>query len=149
MSRIQSYDEDVYMGFWINNAYGEWRGATLTLDRRRGAFLIAFLALFVSTTGRSFWEITRYILHTTFSAEASSDGLHHQRQAILRNSVLPLDALFNIVWAACVWRKRTTNVNRKIIPTAIVATVVAAAFAISSEGFVLLCRYKKVCANNT
>jgi hypothetical protein len=83
-----SLDDDIYLGFWINRSFDTVRGATLTLDRTRGGLLIAFLALFVSTSGRSVWKVARCLLHFAQSSEGSNDGLHNQRQAILRNTPL-------------------------------------------------------------
>ncbi|KAH6614799.1 hypothetical protein C7974DRAFT_442811 [Boeremia exigua] len=39
---------DIYTGFWVNQAYGPLRGACLTLSHEVGGLLIAFLALFVT-----------------------------------------------------------------------------------------------------
>lgn len=93
--------------------------------------LIAFLALFVTATGRSFWKIVRYGLHLHFSSEASSDGVYHQRQAILRNSQLAEDAALTLIEARFSWRKRGEKVDRRLIPVAIIAALVAIAFFFS------------------
>jgi hypothetical protein len=133
MSETTSYDEDVYTGIWINRSYGLIKGSTLTLDRRSGAFLIAFLALFVGTTGRSFWRIVRFVLHISFSAETNLDGLYYQRQAILRNGQLAADAALDLVLARFAWRKKAKHVDHRFLPVALMAAVVAATFAISGK----------------
>jgi hypothetical protein len=105
MSGTTSHEEDVYTGIWINRSHSAINGATLTLDRRSGAFLIAFLALFVGAAGRNFWKIVRFILHLSFSAESNLDGLHYQRQAILRNAAIAHDAALEsmLIEDHCPW----------------------------------------------
>ncbi|KAL9114279.1 MAG: hypothetical protein Q9227_001701 [Pyrenula ochraceoflavens] len=42
-------DASIYLGLWTNWSHGTVRGATITLTKRDGGLLIAFLALFIST----------------------------------------------------------------------------------------------------
>jgi hypothetical protein len=123
-----SLDDDIYLGFWINRSFGVVRGATLTLDRNRGGLLIAFLALFVSTSGRSLWKITRCFLHFTHSSDESSEAVQIQRQAILRNTSLPLDAAFDLALAFRAWHRRGTGLFRKLLFPAVVALLLAVSF---------------------
>ncbi|KAF2127586.1 hypothetical protein P153DRAFT_387328 [Dothidotthia symphoricarpi CBS 119687] len=131
MSETTSFDEDIYTGVWINRSYGTLQGSTLTLDRQRGSILIAFLALFVGATGRSFWKIVRYWIHVAVSTEARSDGVYHQRQALLRNSQLAQDAAINFFLAHLVWRSRVEHAGRKLLPVALAAFVVSGAFSLA------------------
>jgi hypothetical protein len=128
MSVTSSYDDDVYLGLWINRAYNPIRGAMLTLSRRDSGLFIAFLALFVAATGKNFWKIVRYCLHIHFSSHTSSDGVYHQRQAILRNSQFAEDAALNLIDARFAWRKRGERVDRRLMPVAVVALLVAMTF---------------------
>jgi hypothetical protein len=123
-----SLDDDIYLGFWINRSFDTVRGATLTLDRTRGGLLIAFLALFVSTSGRSLWKVARCLLHFTHSSERSSEGIHIQRQAILRNTPLALDAAFELVLVLCAWRRRGAGLLRKLLLPLTVAVFLAVGF---------------------
>lgn len=125
---LGSMDDDILVGFWINHSFSNIRGATLTLDPGRGGLLIAFLALFVGATGRGFWKITRCILHFALSSDASPDGIHLQRQAILRNSRLALDAAFDLVETSYAWRRRAHATKRRVLPTALLALSTALAF---------------------
>ena len=122
---------DIYLGFWINRAYSVLRGVSLTLDRQSGAILIAFLALFITAAGRSFWKIVRHGLHIYFSSETSSDGVYHQRQAILRNSQLAEDAALTLIEARFSWRKRGERLDRRLMPVALLSAFVAVAFFLS------------------
>lgn len=133
-----SLDEDIYLGFWINRSSDIVHGATLTLDRNRGGLLIAFLALFVSTSGRSFWKLLRVLLHFLYSSERSSDGVHIQRQAILKNTPIALDAAFELTFVAKAWRRRGTNLLRRILFPVILALLVAVSFILAGmlSGFV-------------
>jgi hypothetical protein len=133
MSGMTSHDDDVYTGIWINRSHSTINGATLTLDRRSGAFLIAFLALFVGAAGRNFWKIVRFILHLCFSAESNLDGLYYQRQAILRNAAIAHDAALDLLMARFAWRKTEKHVDRRSLPVALLAFFVAALFVISGK----------------
>lgn len=102
-----SIDDNVYLGVWVNRSYENvLRGATLTLGRGSGALLIAFIALFVSATGKAVWKIARFILHYHLSSNKHLDGVYHQRQAILSNSQTAPDAVSVLFYAALAWRKK-------------------------------------------
>jgi len=122
-----SVEEDIYTGFWINRSLGTFHGATLTLSQQSGAVLIAFIALYIGATGRSFWKITRFALHTFSSRETAQDGVYHQRQATLRNTPLAHDAALGLLQVDLAWRKRAGNMHRRIVPTAWLAIMVSAA----------------------
>lgn len=133
MSIATSLEDNVYIGLWMNRSYGPLKGATLTLTRQTGGLLIAFLALFVAATGRSFWKIVRYAIHVAVATDLSSDGVYHQRQAILRNNHLPIDAawdLFRVRWA---WRSKGRRLDARLSTITFLALLVAATFAISGK----------------
>ena len=111
-----SLGADIYHGFWINRAVSKTERATLTLDHRTGALLIAFVALFVNASGRGLWKLIRCILHFKGSSQARPDGLYLQRQATLRNSNLALDALFAFLDIWRVWRNRRRSIGGSSIP---------------------------------
>lgn len=123
-----SLSDDIFLGFWINRSFDAVRGATLTLDRARGGLLIAFLALFVGTSGRSLWKVARCLLHFAHSSEGRHEGLYIQRQAILRNTPLPLDAAYDLVLVLCAWRRRGSSLLRKLLLPTSVALVLAVSF---------------------
>jgi len=125
---LGSLDDDILIGFWINRSFSNIRGATLTLDPGRGGLLIAFLALFVGATGRGLWKITRCILHFALSSDASPDGIYLQRQAILRNSRLALDAAVDLTEMSLAWKRRAHAPNRRVLPAALLALLTALAF---------------------
>jgi hypothetical protein len=52
-----SSGDNIYTGFWVNQAYGPFRGACLTLSHEAGGLLIAFLALFVTAASSSIWKM--------------------------------------------------------------------------------------------
>jgi hypothetical protein len=131
MSATTPYDDDIYLGFWMNRAYNSVQGSTLTLDRQRGTVLIAFLVLFVGATGKNFWKIVRYGMHIYFSSDQNSDAIYHQRQAILRNSQLPEDAASYLIHACFSWRNHGKKINKRLIPIALVAALIGASFFIS------------------
>ncbi|KAF2138395.1 uncharacterized protein K452DRAFT_277538 [Aplosporella prunicola CBS 121167] len=102
----QSSSYGIYTGVWTNWSKGRIFGATLTVNRREGALLIAFLALFVSVVGTHFWRVACFALHRVFSTEAAQDALHHQRQIILRNSANGTSGLVNLANILWTWSRK-------------------------------------------
>ncbi|KAF2691131.1 hypothetical protein K458DRAFT_438815 [Lentithecium fluviatile CBS 122367] len=123
-----SFSDDVFTGFWINRAYGSCYGATLTLRRQHGGFLIAFLAIYVSLTGKSFWKIARFLLHSYFSSAATTDGVYHQRQNVLRNAKAAPDAVAEVFWIMLAWRPRARRTVSRLMFVMVVAFFVTAGF---------------------
>ncbi|KAH7130062.1 hypothetical protein B0J11DRAFT_522347 [Dendryphion nanum] len=119
---------DIYTGFWINTSFGSVHGSTLTLSRQSGGFLIAFLALFVGATGRSFWKIARCIIHHAFSTKQPANGLHHQRQVLLRNSELAHEAAWSFLCVGYAWRKKHRGAFLHMLPMSCLAGIISIAF---------------------
>lgn len=76
----------VHLGVWTDWSRGRVLGSTLTLTRTQANLLIAFTASFVVFVGSRFWRIACLVLHQSYSSAQPRDALHHQRQAVLRNS---------------------------------------------------------------
>ncbi|KAH7134893.1 hypothetical protein B0J11DRAFT_147724 [Dendryphion nanum] len=123
-----SAGDGVYLGIWINRSIGQVRGATLTLDREGGAIFVAFLAIYVTTTGHAFWNLCRFGLHFYFSSDLTPDGVYHQRQAVLRNIKIALDTTKELLFASYVWRRRARAARRRILPVAVLAVIVHLSF---------------------
>ena len=100
-------DVDVYVGSWIDYTKGPILGATLTLTYRDGAFMVAFLALFVRMAGSHLCGIFCYITHQWRSNRRSYDVLHHQQQAKLRKSSSVSNALWLWLKIGWSWRSNT------------------------------------------
>ncbi|KAF2864863.1 hypothetical protein BDV95DRAFT_600244 [Massariosphaeria phaeospora] len=123
---------DVHLGFWTNWARGSVQGATLTISRQSGGLLIAFLAIFIGATGKSFWRISCLLLHRYFSSSTErQDVLHHQRQIILCNSETPQSAMWYLFWMAKAWRKRTRRPIWRLLSILLLAIVCSVAFAVA------------------
>ncbi|KAF1951516.1 hypothetical protein CC80DRAFT_528262 [Byssothecium circinans] len=102
MSLVDAYH--VHLGFWTNWDHGKVEGATITLTRKNGGLLVAFIAIFVGAAGKSFWRLACFLLHRMLSSPTPRDGTYHQVQAILRNCDTAQDAawsLSQVIWA---WR---------------------------------------------
>lgn len=99
----------VYTGAWINWTDGRLAGATLTLSSRNGAYLVAFLALFVRIAGGHFWNIFCYLVFQFRSSTSPSDGMYHQQQAILRNNSSESGALWQFLKVGWFWRRRASR----------------------------------------
>ncbi len=121
----------VYLGFWTNWSFGRVVGATLTLSKTHSGLLIAFVAIFVGATGKSFWRLACFVLHRVFSSAAEQDAVYHQRQAILRNVGTGVDAarmLMNAVW---MWRGKARRPFRRLLPAILAALLISVAFAVA------------------
>lgn len=136
MSSLSNQDNpdsySVYTGVWTNWDRGKTLGATLTTTRAQGSFLIAFISLFVTIVGTSFWRICCFVMHHSYSREASRDGLYHQRQAILRNSANGAAGLWSLCQVFQAWYKTGKSPSRRMLPPIALTLIILAAFAVAS-----------------
>lgn len=138
---------EVYRGVWINHARGSVYGSTLSLSDRDGTLFIAFLALFMNFVGNQIWVLISYILFHIRSQNTEQDGLYHQLQATLRNSVSSLSDAWKLLTLAYYWRGRARRVCRRVLPLAMcailhcvgvgVVSIYAAPAVAASESLVL------------
>lgn len=126
-------DDAIYNGAWTNwSKGGAIKGATLTLTHRDGGLLTAFLALFVTFAGRSFWRLFCFIAHACLSAGATpQDGLYHQRQAILRNATTGFIGLQYFVQLGWGWRNKALKSWLRIIPLITVTALLVVSFYVA------------------
>lgn len=102
-------DYKISTGFWNNYSNSGWWSATLTLDVRSSALLIASLATFITIVGSRFWSIVAFTIHQLRTTNHRHDGVHHQHQVVYRNTSTQLGVvwlLIRIVWS---WRGRASN----------------------------------------
>lgn len=125
-------DDDVYLGVWTNWSRGRVRGATLTLSRRNGGLLTAFLALFVTVVGTRFWRIGCFCIHRYYSSDHARDALCHQRQAILRNAANGTSGLWGLLRACWAWKGSGLAPYRRFLPSTIFAILTFMAFAVAT-----------------
>jgi hypothetical protein len=123
----------VYTGFWTNWSHGPILGATLTLSRRNANILISFTSIFLSVVGTRFWRILCIILHRWYSQpfEHSLDGLHHQRQLLLRNSHSPDAGLLSFLQLSLAWR---ASPRKRVLAATLLPMVLA---ALTFAGFIV------------
>ncbi|KAK4445305.1 hypothetical protein QBC34DRAFT_307051 [Podospora aff. communis PSN243] len=125
-------DYDVHVGSWTNWSQGRFLGATLTLTRQDGSLLMSFLALFVALVGLRLWRILCFFLHGFYSSPSPRDGLHHQRQAVLRTAANPDNGIYsvaNLLWS---WRSRATRVWLRLLPVLALAVLCFCAMTLST-----------------
>ncbi|KAK8848948.1 hypothetical protein PGQ11_015428 [Apiospora arundinis] len=137
----------VLLGTWTNWSRGSAvLGATLTMTRENGNFLIAFTALFVPFVASRFWSIFAILFHQCYSTSQPRGTIHHQRQVVLRNSSSPETGLISLARLLWAWRRAGRQTWLQILPAAlftigsIVIFTVAGGFSsqISTSGEVLL-----------
>ncbi|KAH8901160.1 hypothetical protein GQ53DRAFT_584347, partial [Thozetella sp. PMI_491] len=124
----------VYLGFWTNWSKGQVFGATLTLSTSQGNLLVAFVAFFVAFVGSRLWQILCLILHFAYSTPSPADGLHNQRQAVLRNASSAETAFFSFSQITWAWRGQAMKVYQRMVPI-LLFTAVYTAMLIVAGGF--------------
>jgi hypothetical protein len=122
----------VYTGPWINHSHGTYSGATITLTTRDAAFLLALLAIIVTTAGHSFWTITSFIIHQTRCNPSPHSAIFHQEQAILKNSDSALSAAWTFSRLIFAWRKHAQAKKSHSLSFIAIALLLAALFGIAS-----------------
>ena len=113
----------IHIGKWTNWSYGPIYGATFTLSERDGTLLSNFLALFVSAAGAAIWRSVSYIIHQCRAGPRLKDGLHHQQQAILRNTGSPGDASWRLIQIPFYWWDHTKRPLARSLPLAALALI--------------------------
>ncbi|KAI0532012.1 hypothetical protein GGR58DRAFT_491760 [Xylaria digitata] len=111
----------IHVGAWVNWSRGKVMGATLTVSRRDADLLIAFTSFFIAYVSTRTWRILCFIFHRIYSTPDQQDVVYHQRQAILRNSSSPENAihlLFKLFWS-----NHSTVRRFRPLPVAIVAAL--------------------------
>ncbi|KAK0740345.1 hypothetical protein B0T18DRAFT_491030 [Schizothecium vesticola] len=106
---------DVHLGTWTDWSRGKVLGATVTLTRQDSGLLIAFLVFYVALVGTRFWRILCPVLRWTFSKNGPADGVHHQRQAFLRNSPNPESAVGTLTGMCFSWRKNSQRIWSRVL----------------------------------
>lgn len=98
-------------------------GSTITLTPRNAGILVAFLAIFVSVAGGSVWRIIAFLVHQRRVTKSPKDGLHYQRQAILRNAATPGVASWQLLWLIPPWRRLSRRPFWRSLPLIILALI--------------------------
>ncbi|KAI0813772.1 hypothetical protein GGR55DRAFT_545264 [Xylaria sp. FL0064] len=122
----------VRLGVWTNWSRGPVFGATLTLTRDQGSLLISFTAFFVTIVASRFWMVACLVLHRYFSAAVPHDALHHQRQAIFRNSTSSGSGLWSLIQLLYAWRNLAQRYLIRVLPSIIFASLCLVLFAFAS-----------------
>lgn len=99
--------DEIYLGIWNNWTEKTWLASTLTLTKRDGALLVAFLALFLAWTGSRLWKLCCYAVFQVRSRTSPNDDrdgeyrlIFMRLQATLRNASSALDGLFDFITTA-------------------------------------------------
>lgn len=121
----------VYLGTWTNWSRGRILGATLTTSRANGNYILSFTAFFISLVSVRCWRILCFLIHSRLSTPIPRDALHHQRQAILRNSGSATSDLWTLVLVVWVWRRTAVRLLARMMPLIGTATFCAIAFTIA------------------
>jgi hypothetical protein len=93
--------------------------------------LIAFLALYIRFSGSQLWNILCFIIHQYRSTIHARDGLHHQLQALLRNTQVDTTTIRETIRLGYLWKGKTDSAFRKSLPVLIFATLNWIGFAVA------------------
>jgi hypothetical protein len=118
---------NVYTGFWTNWSKGKVDGATITVTSHIGAFLLAFIAMFIQVTGRHLWHIVCYLIHHLCATEKDSPPIIRQQQVILRNTSSPIGTAIRLFELLLAYGARTWTVNGALYVCAL-ALVISVGF---------------------
>ncbi|KAL5610921.1 hypothetical protein FOBRF1_007038 [Fusarium oxysporum] len=91
----------IFIGAWRNHSNGV---LTLTLKEREAGVLSAALVIFLGFVAARCWNIIKYVLHQIRARSQFGDGLHHQLQALLRNSDNHSQTSWQTIQLAMAWR---------------------------------------------
>ncbi|KAL9024837.1 MAG: hypothetical protein Q9196_006223 [Gyalolechia fulgens] len=128
----QTADSIIYTGTWTNWSQGRVLGSTITLSERNGGLLTAFLATFVAMAGVACWAIMSYTLHQARARHDRASTIHHQQQAILRNSGSPSAASWQLLQIYWSWRKNAARPLARTLPLLLLALLNIIFFAVAS-----------------
>ena len=123
--------QHIYEGVWTNQARGPLAGATLTLTSTDGAYLVAFLAIFVHVTGTCVWRLVSYAIFMSRARTGLADCTRQQQQAVLRNSASAITAFRGFI--KVIVRSRKTSKTLSLILWAALNTVAFLAAGIFSS----------------
>lgn len=122
---------EVYHGFWTNWSGGAIRGATLTLSRQEGAYLVAFLALFVNLAGTNTWQILSYLAFRFKANPNRVDQPTQQQLVVLRNVTSDFAALWELGKVSWKGRKGARKSRRRPTTWLLAAAFHTVAFTIA------------------
>lgn len=97
-------ENNVRLGVWTNWSRGQALGATLTVKRQDADLIIALTAFFIAFVGSRFWRIACLAFHRFYSSSDPRGALHHQRQAILRNTSSAESGIWTLGKLSWAWR---------------------------------------------
>lgn len=126
-----STQDAVHLGTWVNWSRGSIMGATLTITRTNGNYLLSFTAFFISFVSVRFWQILCSLVHYHLSTPETRDALHHQRQVVLRNSDSATTGLWRTLQLARAWRRTADNLLSRTLPVIAMAVLCVTAFTIA------------------
>ncbi|KAF2461748.1 hypothetical protein BDY21DRAFT_66 [Lineolata rhizophorae] len=106
----------VYTGFWVDRTKDPVEGATITISEDKSTLLVAFLAIYVQTSGAHFWNLCCFLFFQLRSTTKPRDGLHHQQQAVLRNSGTDANAVWLFVETGWRWRHSVRRPFLRTLP---------------------------------
>lgn len=101
--------EYIYTGVWTDWSHGRIHGATIALSAQDAGSLTAFLALFVTVSAGHLWRIISFVVHQFQSSQKPRDALHHQQQAIFKNTTSPAALIWEFTLLSWAWRRKAQH----------------------------------------
>lgn len=124
MSWAQVDPSNVFTGFWVDWTNGLVLGSTITASSTTGTTVVALLAVLIQIAGSHLLDLSNLLLHRILFRSQPHDGLHHQRQVLLRNNRGPGSSLVDSMKLYCAWRGITRQPFSRIILPMVVAAFV-------------------------
>lgn len=120
----------IYTGIWTDWSRGRVAGATITLSSRDAGFLLAFIAAFVTVIATRLWRILSFAAYHALASNGRHDGLHYQRQFVLRNTTSPMGAAWVFLLQSWHWRGVANRSFLRTFPWAAFGLLYVIAFGI-------------------
>ncbi|KAF1963780.1 hypothetical protein CC80DRAFT_433639 [Byssothecium circinans] len=120
------------VGFWNNWSKDGAASLTLTLPSNASKVLLSLITLFIYIVGGCTWNIICFAAHQLLSTDKAKDGLYHQRQAVLRNSMSPSSSLWYFIKLGRFWRSNARRSWRRQLPFILINLLHILCFAVAA-----------------
>lgn len=84
-------------------------GPSITVTASKGAFIVAFVAIYIQISGAALWNVMSYLYYQWRSTREPRSGMFHQQQVLLRNSEEPMVTAMGFLRLGWYWRNHEKN----------------------------------------
>jgi hypothetical protein len=123
----------VLTGLWSDYSQPAALRMTLTLPVNQSNYLLSALAVLVTLSAASFWNITAFVLHHYKSKNQAPDDVDLQHRVLLRNSGGAMASIVQLLKIQLAWsKKRGTSVLGRTLGLVIPPVAILLVFSVAS-----------------